>query len=357
MKRKGTSILLALLISAGMFLIVSGNAMASGEAESAEGGSESIEWVGASAWPASSLHTKQFEVFIDLVEEKSDGRLTISVVGPETWPGPEQLNLIQDGTLDICTVTTAYYMAIMPEGVLGQFAWGNREERIEAGLHDYIDRAVNDHFNAMFIAEYPVGTLHIYLAEPVDSIDDFQGKRVRNPPLYSPGTEALGATAMMMSDADTVDGLNTGVVDGVITSSATYIDWSYHEVAPYILNPPMGHATGFVFANRESFNALPEDLQKIVLKAADESNTVADQLFKEDKENFMKIINETEVEFIQVPEEEFDEYATIYADAYLDKVVAKELGKETVEEIRSMFEALGNPPKTVDYDTIWPPSN
>ena len=71
----------------------------------------------------------------------------------------------------------------------------------------------------------------------------------------------------------------------------------------------------------------------------------------------MKIISETDVEFIQIPEDEFDEYANIYANAYLNKVVAKELGEETAEEIRSMFEALGNPPKTVDYETIWPPSN
>ncbi len=318
---------------------------------------EKIEWMGANSWPESSIHSVQFNHLIDLIEEKSNGELTISVVGPETWPGAEQLNLLQDGTLDIVTTTTAYYMSMMPDGVLAQFAWGDREKRVEEGLHEFINDAAVNTFNAKFIAEYPVGVLHIFLAEPVESVKDLSGKRLRNPPLYSPGTEALGMTAVMMSDADAIEGLHTGVVDAVITSLATYVDWGYYEAAPYILNPPMGHATGFVFANNNSFNNLPEHLQQVVLDAIEESNVYADEIWQEEQSRIRKLLAEEGVEYIDVPEDEWEYYSVIYRDSYLEKIVEPNLGNEKTEEIRSIFKRLGNPPSSTDYSTTWPPSN
>jgi len=302
------------------------------------------------------MHAIQFNYLIDLIEEKSNGELTISVVGPETWPGAEQLNLIQDGTLDIITTTTAYYMSMMPDGCLAQFAWGDREARVANGLHDLINEVATDTFNAKFIAEYPVGTLHLYFAEPVYSMSEIQGKRLRIPPLYTPGAEALGATALMMSDADTIEGLHTGVVDGCTTSLATYVDWGYYEAAPYIINPPIAHATGFVFTNNDSFNALPDHLQQIFMEAVEESNVYADQVWAEEKARVNEMLNEVGVTFIDIPEEDWEEYANIFRNAYLENIVRKELGDERAEELKALFDALGAPPANSYYTTAWPPS-
>ena len=51
-----------------------------------------------------------------------------------------------------------------------------------------------------------------------------------------PALEALGATTMFMGDADTIDALQQGVIDGAISSVATYDSWNYYEVTPIRLS-------------------------------------------------------------------------------------------------------------------------
>ncbi|HED24001.1 MAG TPA: hypothetical protein ENN91_02650, partial [Firmicutes bacterium] len=305
-----------------------------------------IVWEGACGWPEGNLHREQAQLFADLLAENTNGELTINLVGPETFPGPEQIQLIYDGTLDFVATVTAYYMQDMPEGGLVYYCWGSREEREAAGLYAYLDELHREQYNCTVLAEAAAGTMHVFMKEPIEAIEDFAGKRFRSPPAYMAGLEDMGATTMFMGDADTIDALQSGVIDGAITSMITYDSWQYFELTPYVIYPAMAFNATTFFANLDSIDALPDHLKDALYETLEEAQEPMDQLAIGQLQDIYASSEEKGVVDVNfASEEEAEEYYALWFDTYIEQVVRPLRGDEVAEKIIAIHDQLNYPPK------------
>ncbi len=316
---------------------------ANGDIEVFEG--DPVVWEAASSWPRGNTSREQFEIFVEAVEEKTGGMLTINVSGPETINGPDQIHMLRDGVVDVVNTVPAYYMEDLPEGAITTYIWGTREQRNEAGYYDLMDEVHRRRFNSTLLDEYPAGTLHVYLKDPIDSIDDLQGKRVRAPSIFMPGVEAHGATTMFMGDADTVDALQSGVLDAAITASITYDSWNYYEVAPYVIYPAISFSDSFVLANVDSVNALPEQLREALYDAVKEAAPKADAYVAEELNNIYDSIEEKGMKEIVFTGEEAERYRNAFYEAYIEGVLKPAVDEDMVNRIVAIYEQLNYPPE------------
>jgi TRAP-type C4-dicarboxylate transport system substrate-binding protein len=80
----------------------------------------------------------------------------------------------------------------------------------------------------------------------------------------------FGASPMSIDPAEVLMALQRKVVDGAITSALSANDWKAYDIVKFgfMLNFTMAHQ--FTFANAAAFNALPADMQKLVVDKSQE---------------------------------------------------------------------------------------
>jgi TRAP-type C4-dicarboxylate transport system substrate-binding protein len=343
--KKVLFVALSLLMVMALFVTGCGGSTEPAGDQPAEQVTDPIVWEAASGWVPGDIMRDVFDIFIEVLEEKTEGQLIINVSGPETFPSPDQIKLLADGTLDLIGTTPAFYLQDLPEGTAIAYTWGTKEEREAAGLFELIDQTHREKYNATLITECPAGTMHIFMKDPIDSVDDLRGKRLRSPAAYMPALEALGATSMFMSDADTIDSLQQGVIDGAISSTATYDSWNYYEVAPYNIYPSFAFVLSVIFANVDSVEALPEHLQVALYEAVEEAAPLFEQFAVDQITHLFDTADEKGVVDITFEGTEAQEFYDIFFDKYIEVAVRPNSGDEMADRIIEIHEKLNAPPQ------------
>ena len=299
-----------------------------------------IVWEAACGWPRGNVHREQAELYAEMLAEATNGELTLNIVGPETIPGPDQIEVLSTGALDLVITVTAYYLQDLPEASFVHYVMGSREDRAAAGVYEFLDEIHRERYNATHLTESPAGYMHVYTTEPIESIEDFAGKRFRSPPAYMAGLEEMGATTMFMGDADTIDALNSGVLEGLITAHVTYDQWNYVEVAPYTIYPPMAFNATHMFCNVDSVENLPAHLRDALYDTMEEAEPLMDDLALEMLEEIEAQADEKGFQEVHFEGEEADEYYAIWFEAYMENVVRPESGDEVADRLWEIYNEL-----------------
>jgi TRAP-type C4-dicarboxylate transport system substrate-binding protein len=102
-------------------------------------------------------------------------------------------------------------------------------------------------------------------AKPLRSTDDFKGMKVGvGSKMLGNEMEMLGAAPISLNTAEIYQSLQRGTIDASATGWAAVAAFKLHEVAKYVYEAPMGHATNFLLMNNESFAKLPESARRVI---------------------------------------------------------------------------------------------
>jgi TRAP-type C4-dicarboxylate transport system substrate-binding protein len=109
--------------------------------------------------------------------------------------------------------------------------------------------------------------------KPVKSLNDLKGLKIRAVGVMSDVITALGGLPVPLQMPDVYDSLRRGVIDGVTVDLSTLKYWKFAEVIKYVtLDWQLG--TGYTFycvMNKDKWNALSPDIQKIFTAVASET--------------------------------------------------------------------------------------
>ncbi|NLC70795.1 MAG: TRAP transporter substrate-binding protein [Desulfuromonadaceae bacterium] len=116
----------------------------------------------------------------------------------------------------------------------------------------------------LYIHAHGPGLLHT--KTPVHKMEDMKGMKIRSTGFSAKVTEALGAIPVAMPQGETYEALQKGVVGGTFTPIETLKGWKQAEVIKCTTDcPDIGYTTAmFVVMNRDRWDALPEDIKKIL---------------------------------------------------------------------------------------------
>ena len=113
------------------------------------------------------------------------------------------------------------------------------------------------------------GFRHFFTVEPVNTIDDLRGMKIRvsNDPVMNGLVEGLGAAPTVVSFGELYSALQTGVVDGAEQPIANYLSNAFPEVSNNLILD--GHTLGaiMIIIGDNAWNKLTADQQAVLIEA------------------------------------------------------------------------------------------
>ena len=245
--------------------------------------------VGQYRWTLVTTWPKNFpglgsgpENFARYVNEMSAGRLQVHVYGAgEIVPAFEIFDAVSQGVADAGHGAAYYWKGKIPSSVFfTTIPFGMNAQETNAWLHYGGGLELWQEAYAPFnIIPLAGGSSGVQMAgwfnREINSIEDLQGLKMRIPGLAGDVFAEAGGTAVRIPGGELYTSLQTGVIDAA-EWVGPYNDLALgmHEVAKYYYYPGW-HEPGSMLefiVNRDSFEALPEDLQAIVTYAARAAN-------------------------------------------------------------------------------------
>lgn len=232
----------------------------------------------AESHPADYPTTLGDKRFAELVNQKTNGRIKIEVF-PSSQLGEEKavIEQVQLGAIEFTRVST---------GPLAEFnkAFGvfSLPYIFESEEHEWnflngpdaqklLDGLSSSKF--MGLAYYDSGARSFYTREPVKSIEDLKGMKIRviqnkvNIDLMN----ALGASATPMPYGDVFNALQTGVIDGAENNWPSYYTSKHYEQAKNIIVDAHQRVPEVLMVSQVTWDKLSDEDKKAIKEAAAES--------------------------------------------------------------------------------------
>ena len=270
----------ALVVVIGLWSVDrAGRADRNSDRAAAAGSQQTFHWKLVTTWP------KNFpglgngpENFARYVDEMSAGRLTVRVYGAgEIVPAFEVFDAVSQGVADVGHGAAYYWKGKIPASVFfTAVPFGFTAQEINGWLHHGGGLELwREAYAPANIVPFAGGNSGVQMAgwfnREINSVDDLKGLKMRIPGLAGEVFAAAGGTAVRIPGGELYTSLQTGVIDA-LEWVGPYNDlaFGFHEVARYYYYPGW-HEPGSMLEliiNRDSLEALPEDLQAIVTYAA-----------------------------------------------------------------------------------------
>jgi C4-dicarboxylate-binding protein DctP len=114
-----------------------------------------------------------------------------------------------------------------------------------------------------------IDTYQVLTNYPVNSLDDFKGRKIAGVGLNLRLLTGLDASPVNSGISDWYNNLATGLIDGVIGWAEGSIAYRLYEVAPYMVDVKLGAvATKAIVVNERTWGRLPEEVQTVLKEVA-----------------------------------------------------------------------------------------
>lgn len=265
------------------------------------------------AWSEKWVFNDMYFEWIKRVNERAKGRLEIKYIGgPEVYPAFEQLDPLKRGVIDTIDTSTGYVAGVLPDLNSTWFGFGVSPSKLrEAGLFALLDRILREKAGVTLIGSPLQMRFNLFLNKPIHSAD-LSGLKIRSTPSYDPALKNLGAATVTMPPSELYTALQTGVVDGTAWPAPFIVGPGFAKVIKYKIMPPWWVGTDVALMNAKSFDALPDDLKKLLIDTMKEIETEvpAHYLNLEKKEDIA--LKKMGVKFIYLPSSEVERVRKIY---------------------------------------------
>ena len=237
-----------------------------------------IQWRMVTCWPrdfpGGGTHSQKLA---KRITQSSDGRLEIkNFAAGELVPAFEVFDAVREGTAQ-CGHAAPYYwiskhkaipfFCTVPGGMTAseKAAW-----IIYGGGQDLWDELYAEFGVKSFLAGNTSVQMGGWFQKEINSLQDFQGIKMRMPGLGAEVVNRMGGTAVNMPAGEIMPSLQSGVID-----AAEWVGpWNdlalgFYKVAKYYYGPGFheGGTTNELIMNKESYDELSTDLKSIVRDA------------------------------------------------------------------------------------------
>lgn len=215
----------------------------------------------------SAYTTYTHKPFAEIFAKDTGGRLRLNVLD-QLVPGHKTMDAVLDRTVDMGTQIVLFRaeMALLNFVAL-PFIPLNKLPEMRADLRPILREQVDQGHNAVLLGYGYWAQQRLITKHPIRTLADLKGYKIRvhNNELLQM-MKAAGANPVFLPMAEAYTALQRGVVDGAVSSLEGIYGNKFHEVAKFVSNWPLGLGSYVWVANKESWKALPKDLQDRVLK-------------------------------------------------------------------------------------------
>jgi len=245
---------------------------------------QTITWRMQTTWPTGlALHDSALTL-ANRINELSGGRLKIEITPAGTIvPAFEVLDAVHRGIIQAAHGWSAYWIGKQPTANLfssvagGPFGMDNVDYAAwlyAGGGMEYYQKLYGEVLNMKvivfptdLIASEPLG----WFKKQIKSVDDLRGLKFRASGLTAEIYRELGMSIITLPGGEIVSALERGIIDGAeFMCPTTDKDLGFQDVVKYYHAPGMHRHTGTLefLVNKDAYEKLPKDLQKVIEIAA-----------------------------------------------------------------------------------------
>lgn len=249
------------------------------------------KWNLPGAFPSGNFHTENLVQFAKDVDEATGGKLQITVHPNATlFKAPEIKRAVQTGQAEMGEVLMSLHENESPlfgiDGIPFLTASYDDSDKLWEAVKPEIEKKLaSQKLTLLYSVPWPPQGL--YANKDLNSVKDLEGLKWR---AYNATTakigEAVGAQAVTVQSAELAQALATGVVNSMMTSSATGADMKVWESISHYYDVQGWQPRNLIFVNTAKFEALSADEQEAVRKAAAKAQERGTEISKEKTKEF-----------------------------------------------------------------------
>lgn len=222
-------------------------------------------------FPPTHIHCKLAVEWAAEVEKRTGGKIKIDVIPAGALTKPEQCyEGVVNGISDIGMSCFAYTRGRFP--ILEAFDLpvgypdGKAATRIANELIAKYKTEIKELQDTHLLYVHAHGPGVLASKKPVHSLDELKGMKIRATGLSSKIVESLGGSAVGMSQGETYEALQKGVVEGTLCPIETLKGWKQGEVTAAVTEAAaLGYTTTmFVTMNSKTWERLSPEQQEII---------------------------------------------------------------------------------------------
>jgi TRAP-type C4-dicarboxylate transport system substrate-binding protein len=248
-------------------------------------------------FPAPHKNSILSEQWCKEIEKRTNGRVKISYFpGGTLTPAAQTYDNVVKGIADIGFSVLGYTRGKFPmmgllDNPLG-YRSGLQATRLVNAYYQKFKPKELDEVHVLYLHGHGPGILHT--KKPVAKLEDLKGMKIRAQGTVVPIVQALGGSPVGATMPETYDALRTGVVEGSMAPYEALQGWKWGEVINSSTEDYGSAYTAsmFVVMNKNKWNSLPPDIQKIFDEVSaewiDKQGKVWDEIDKEGKEFSVK---------------------------------------------------------------------
>lgn len=274
--------------------------------------------------------TIALQSFADEVEEKTDGRIVITIY-PSAQLGDENayLQQLQFGAVDFAKSSIAPLAQFCDDlnALSLPYLFDSTEHMFRC-----LDGEIGEEIFASFGAANIVGlgftnngSRCFFTKSPVQKAEDLANKKIRvqSSPLMLGMVEGLGGFPQAIASTELYSALQTGIVDGAENNINTYAGDSLYEQAPYFIYDHHNIQPEIIIASKKTWDSLSAEDQAVIQTAMDNAMAYQKELWAEREKSSEDMLKEAGVTFYAPTEEELagfrEKCQGIYGDEKLGK--------------------------------------
>ena len=287
------------------------------------------------------------ERIADLVEEMSDGQMTITVYGAEEQvPAFGVFDAVSSGSHQMGhsggyfwkgKVPAAQFFTSVPFGLTADEinAWVNRGGGLE------LWREIYEPFNIYPIPAGNTGTqMFGWFNKEINSLEDVKGLKMRIPGIGGEVLKEAGGIPVTLPGGELFTALQTGVIDATEwVGPYNDLTFGFHQAAKYYYYPGW-HEPGpmlELIINLDEWNSLPKHLQVIIETATKAVNQdMLDEYLAKNNQALTELVEVHGVELRRLPDDVIEEFRMI-SDQILEELAQED---ETIAKVYNSYKSF-----------------
>lgn len=298
--------------------------------------------------PAASFPAVQMQEWADQISERTDGQVKVELfVGGTLLSSGDIFDGVTEGVVDIGLDSPAYDTGRFPfSSVINVPIGMDSAETSSRTFLQLLDEYEPEEFDGYeIITAFTTEASYLQTKTPIVSEADVSGMSLRAAGANVPVLEELGAAPIGMSMAEVSEALNTGVVQGYMSSREVMKDFGLAESIGYVTDYPFGTSNSFVAVmDKAKFDALPDSVKTVIGELREEMMLFASQGHDESiqaaidfakDEHGVEVVevgDATRAEWDQILDGQADQWVKKHSDSYFDSEGVLERMRELAAE-------------------------
>ncbi len=289
---------------------------------------------------ANNFHTIGAQKFAKLVEKYTNGDVKITVHAGGSLVSGNPLKAVKNGTVAMTDMFIPFTsgggkvfgISAFPF-VVSSYDEAYKLYQIAKPAYDKVAKKWNQKF--LYMVTWPPSG--IYTKNALNSTADFKNIKARTYDKNSANfVKMAGGHAVALPWGEVYSALQTGMVNSVVTSSASGKDGKFWEVLGYFTKIRYAYPLQAVSINLDYWNALSKEQKEAVLKAASEIEKAQWKASKQEDDEALKLLAENKMN-VSEPSAKLSSELKKVGDDMFNKYI-----KNAKPSIKKIFEEFKN---------------